>query len=135
MAGHWIEWEKGLPCKPEMFRIARAMKVHPLHAAGACMLVWGWADDNTIDGNVLGICPGDLSDATGVPGIAEAMVDVGWLIDTGDGITFPNWERHNGEPAKRRALDAMRKRINYRKRRSLRMKAENTPREDGETSR
>lgn len=120
MAGHWIQWEKGLVKKPEMFHIARSLGVPTLHAAAACMLVWEWADDNTIDGHVRGMTPDDLCAAAGVPGIGAALLIVNWLIDTGDGITFPNWERHNGAPAKRRALSALRMRAARDERRAQR---------------
>lgn len=111
MAGDWLKWEKGLARKPEVLRIARALKSSPQHAAGACMQVWEWADDNTIDGIVEGISADDLDTITGMPGIGQAMADVGWLLVLGRDIQFPNFRHHNGDPAKQRAQDAMRKRI------------------------
>ena len=110
MAGHWIKWEKGLVRKPEVMAIARSLKITPLHAAAACMLVWEWAEDTTEDGIIKDIELADVSFAAGVPGIAESMEVAGWINDHSDGISFPNWDRHNSEPAKTRALDALRKR-------------------------
>jgi len=111
MAGHWIHWEKGLVHKPEVIRIARALKCTPQHAAACCMMVWEWAENSTTDGIVPGITPPDVSFAAGVPGIGEAMLEVGWIVDTGDGIAFPNWERHNSDPSKQRALKAFYMRV------------------------
>lgn len=111
MAGMWIEWEKGLVRKPEVLRIARAMECTPQHAAACCMQVWEWAEDVTEDGNIPGVTVADVSFAAGVPGIGEAMADAGWLVDVGDAIVVPHWDRHNGEPAKRRALNALRMRV------------------------
>jgi len=114
MAGHWIEWEKGLVRKPEVLRIARLMGCTPQHAAACCMMVWEWAEDVTENGIIPGITAADVSFAAGVDGIAEAMITAGWLLETDDSVVLPNWERHNGEPAKRRAVDAMRKRAKRR---------------------
>lgn len=111
MAGMWIEWEKGLVRKPEVLRIARTLQCTPQHAAACCMLVWEWAEDVTENGMIPGVTAADVSFAAGVPGIGEAMAAAGWLMDTGDAVVLPNWERHNGEPAKRRALNALRMRV------------------------
>ncbi len=114
MAGHWIEWEKGLVRKPEVMRIARTLQCTPQHAAACCMMVWEWAEDVTENGVIPGLTAADVSFAAGVEGIGEAMIAAGWLLETGDAVVLPNWERHNGEPAKRRMLDALRKRVQRR---------------------
>ena len=106
MAGHWIEWEKGLVRKPEVIRIARTLQCTPQHAAACCMMVWEWAEDVTENGVIPGVTAADVSFAAGVPGIGEAMVTAGWLLETGDAVVLPNWDRHNSEPSKRRALKA-----------------------------
>ena len=111
MAGHWIEWEKGLARKPEVLRIARKLGCTPQHAAACCMMVWEWAEDVTEDGIILGVTAADVSFAAGVDGIGESMLATGWLIEIDNGLVLPNWERHNGAPAKRRALNALRMRV------------------------
>jgi hypothetical protein len=118
MAGDWIEWEKGLVRKPEVMRLARLLGSTPQHAAGCCMMVWEWAEEVTENGIIPGITAADVSFAAGVEGIGEALMEVGWLLETDDAVVLPNWERHNGEPAKRRALDAIRKRVRRREDRS-----------------
>jgi hypothetical protein len=42
-------------------------------------------------------------------GFADAMEAARWLVVSDDGITFPNYEEHNGPTAKARAVDAKRK--------------------------
>lgn len=121
MAGHWIEWEKGLVRKPEVMRIARSLKSTPQHAAACCMLVWEWAEDVTENGIIPGLTAADVSFAAGVRGIGEAMVAAGWLVETGDAVVVPNWDRHNGEPAKRRALNALRMRVGRAEERERRL--------------
>jgi len=111
MAGHWIHWEKGLVRKPEVLRIARGLGCTPQHAAACCMLVWEWADDVTENGLIPGVTAVDVSFAAGVEGIGQAMLEAGWLVETGDAVVLPNWDRHNSEPAKRRAMNALRMRV------------------------
>lgn len=108
-AGMWIEWEKGLPGKPEIGRIARMLGVTRLHAAAACMEVWSWAEEQTETG-IISISPEEISDAVRIPKIGEAMLAAEWLVQVPGGLAFPNWDRHNGQPAKRRALNALRMR-------------------------
>ena len=110
MAGHWIPWEIGLHQKSEVVRMAKACGVHPHEMAARCMIVWAWAQDQTVDGIIPGLAPGDISSTVGIPGIGEALASVGWLSDIGDGIAFPNWDRFNGRPSKQRMLAAERKR-------------------------
>ncbi len=110
MAGLWIEWEKGLVRKPEVMRISRILSCTPQHAAACCMQVWEWAEDVTTTGFIPDIDAEAVSFAAAVPGIGEAMLEVGWLSENNHGVNFSNWDRHNGEPAKKRALDALRKR-------------------------
>ena len=88
------------------------------------MEVWDWADDNVsindsasgfdpdnCPGNVwLGDAPGELLDATfDVPGLADAMTAVGWIVIRSGSLVFPNFGRHNGKSAKSRTLDSARK--------------------------
>ena len=110
MAGHWIPWEFGLSRKREVVIIARVLGVSRREAAAMCMEVWEWASEQSIDGLIVGVTAGDVSDTVGIPGIGEAMEAAGW-IRNGDGLVqFPNWERFNARPAKVRLLDAERKR-------------------------
>ncbi len=97
--------------KPEVIRIARALKCDTMRAAACCMVVWEWAEDATIDGLVAGLSVVDVSTAAGIPGVGEAMKAAGWIVESDGGVQFPNWDRHNAEPAKARALDALRKRV------------------------
>jgi DNA replication protein DnaT len=110
MAGHWIPWEVGLHQKSEVVRMAKACGVHPHEMAARCMIVWAWAQDQTVDGIIPGLTAADISRTVGIPEIGEALQAVGWLTDLTDGISFPNWERFNGRPSKQRMLSAERKR-------------------------
>ncbi len=110
MASQWIPWVVGLQQKPEVVRMAKACGVHPFEMAARCMIVWSWAQDQTVDGVIAGLTPADVSATVGIAGMGEALLAVGWLHDIGDGIAFPNWKRFNGRSAKQRLLAAERKR-------------------------
>jgi hypothetical protein len=49
----------------------------------------------------------------GVTGLTQELVRVGWLVVTKDGVTVPNFDRHNGQSGKRRAVTMKRVR-NFR---------------------
>jgi hypothetical protein len=110
MAGLWIPWEIGLERKREVLRIAHKLGITPTDVAGRCMVVWVWAQDQTDDGLIEGISPAMVSQAVGLPGIAEAMLDEGWLGWDGRFLQFASWERWNSQSSKKRAKDAERKR-------------------------
>lgn len=108
MAGDWIKWEKGLAGKPEVLRMAAALRRSPTEIAGACMMLWEWADSNVgEDGIAQGLTLetlGALQErCSGVTHLCEQLVAVGWLRPTADGVEFANYCRHNGKSAKIRA--------------------------------
>jgi hypothetical protein len=106
----WIKVETGMPEKPEVLRLARLLSIKRDQAVGVVVRFWIWADANTVDGVVDGVEAGDVDDVLSVQGLARALEMVGWLrIDKENRrITIPNFERHNGESAKKRALKSER---------------------------
>jgi len=104
MAGDWIKWTKGLTRKREVVAIASRLEISRREVASTLMEVWEWADDNTVDCHVPSVTKAFLDELTGVTGIADAMENERWLLETDSGISFPNFERHNGQTAKERAL-------------------------------
>lgn len=108
-AGHWIKWEKGLLRKPEVAQIAAKLKIDKFQTAARLMQVWEWADDATENGIIEGVTPDMVDDVAGILGMATAMSDVRpspWLLIDSNGVTIPNFERHNGKSAKKRATKA-----------------------------
>lgn len=37
-------------------------------------------------------------------GFADALIQVGWLVENDGGLSLPNFERHNGKSSKKRAV-------------------------------
>lgn len=110
MAGDWIKVEGPTPNKPEVMKLARALNVTRDDAFGKAMRFWLWLDGVSVDGSVDGVTSHDIDAIVGANGMAEALSAAGWLEIDEDGqkITVPNFERHNGESAKARALKTKR---------------------------
>ena len=102
--------EKATPDKPEVFAIAEMLGIDPDSAFGKCFRIWRWFDDHTTNGKANGCCVSKMlvDRLVGVKGFADCMVSVGWLIEDGSSVCASNFERHNGETAKTRALTAKR---------------------------
>lgn len=116
MAEDWIKMGTRLAEKPEVIGIAERLSAQLLGGiridedtvVGKLHRLWSWADANTVDGNARGVTRIWVDRYLKVEGFGQAMADVGWLLVNPDGITFPNFHRHNGQTAKTRALTAKR---------------------------
>ncbi len=104
MADDWIKVRTVLHEQRETLIVARELGVTRLYAVGMCVRFWGWADSNTVDGNLPNMTPADLDEVMGVQGFARAMMLAGWLVADERGLLIPNHDRHNGANAKQRAL-------------------------------
>lgn len=104
MAGAWIKIEHVTPDKPEIVRMAEALHIDQDAVFGKCLRVWIWADQQTIDGNDLSVTPAFLDRLTNCPGFSDALISVGWLASRSGRFLLPNFDRHNGQTAKNRAL-------------------------------
>jgi hypothetical protein len=106
MAGDWIKVERATPEKPEVLRMARELCIDRDAVFGKVMLVWMWFDSNSCNGVVDGAVDADVDAVVRHQGFASLLRSVGWLKDAprGIGLELPNFARHNGETAKKRAL-------------------------------
>jgi hypothetical protein len=109
MAGDWLKLEISTPEKAEVLAITAHMGWDdPDTTVGKLFRLWRWFDQQTIDGNAPSVTPALLDRIVGVSGFINAMQKVAWIIVTDDGISLPNFDRHNGQTAKDRALTAKR---------------------------
>ncbi|HHQ4306221.1 TPA: hypothetical protein ACSP7Y_002217 [Serratia fonticola] len=108
MASSWIKIEVITPDKPEVYQLAEILDIDPDAALGKLIRLWAWADQQTIDGNAkcnaACVTKNAVDRITFVRGFAEALIQVGWLAMEGNSLIFPNFERHNGNSSKKRAL-------------------------------
>lgn len=111
MAGDWIKIELTTPDKPEIDVLAELLGVTVNEVLGGLVRLWIWADQQTVDGNANSVTKCAIDRHSGVTGLADAMLSprVRWLHERDSGgFLFPNFDRHNGQTAKRRALTAKR---------------------------
>lgn len=108
MASEWIKVEKITARKPEVLRIAAALKIHPDHAFGLCIRFWFWCDDHLLSGNAAGVTTDDVDLLLDRSGFAEALISVGWLRVREGSLEVPNFDRHLSQSSKTRALTAAR---------------------------
>jgi hypothetical protein len=118
MAGDWIKLEVATPDKPEVARLARKLGVSRSDAFLAIVRVLFWADTNVRDGFVPDLSPTEGDNlAHTLSGTFEALShhDIGWIEIVDGGMQFVNWDRHNGNSAKKRSSEAKKKQNQRRK--------------------
>jgi hypothetical protein len=106
----WIKIETHTPDKTELRQIARRCHCSMAEAFLAFFRVFVWLDEQTDDGHVDFFTPEDADDIADLPGLGEALQEVRWITFSPAGAVVSNWDRHNGQSAKRRCMDAERKR-------------------------
>lgn len=109
MAGEWIKMGVGLRTHPKVVRMATMLKADRLRVVGGLHAVWGLFDTHSVEGHLDGYTAEVMDADLGWKGFTAAMVAIGWLTDTGDGLAAPDYEEHNGPVAKRRAMETSRK--------------------------
>ena len=106
----WLKIETGLPSKLEVFRIAEELQINRAEVVGHLVSLWAWFDFNTENGVIDGISSTEIIDAQSRQGFADALYNVGWLQYNKNWesvgiqkLILPNFDRHNGQTAKKRA--------------------------------
>lgn len=109
MAGEWLKMEACTPEKAEVLAITARMGWDDADlTVGKLFRLWRWFDQQTTNGNARGVTSALLDRVVSVSGFCEAMQSVGWLDIEEGGVSLPNFDRHNGNTAKNRALTAKR---------------------------
>lgn len=104
MAGDWIKMRTDLGRDPAVIALCDLLARERNCIIGALHTLWSWADEQTHDGNAVGVTEKWIDAHVCVTGFAQAMVKVGWLYLTEHGVSIPRFDKHNGESAKKRAL-------------------------------
>lgn len=110
MAGDWIKMRVDLATSPKVVRISSALKSDRFATVGRLHAVWCLFDVHSVDGKLDGYTLSAIDEMIGCAGFGAAMVSVGWLEDCGNFLCVPRFDEHNGQSAKRRAMDTERKR-------------------------
>ena len=110
MAGDWIKIRTNLATDPAVKAIARALKLDPFSVVGRLHAFWAWADQHTNDGEIPWMTFEDIDDVADKRGFAAQLAAIGWLEQLENAVRLPHFERHNGDSAKRRAMEMDKKR-------------------------
>lgn len=119
MAGDWIKVEVATIDKPEVIRMAELLGVKRDEMVGILFRFWVWLDRSTGNGVVTHMSRIGVDQVMQCTGFSAALESVGWceFDESAVTLTVPNFCRHNGTPAKSRALGNERKaRYDERKR-------------------
>jgi len=106
----WIKIERNLLDSEEVYELSCLLKIDVYGVVGRLCAIWHWFDEHSKDGTAKLSTKYKLDKTCEKTGFCDAMVQVGWLVQTEDKIIIPNYERHNSQNAKNRALTA--KRVN-----------------------
>ncbi len=125
--GPWVKLEKSLYLDARIHRIARELAARdrgrvtggtqtPIDhnafvamAIGAVSILWITCEQAVDDFDRTPFTPDDVDQFTGIKGICD-LLPPEWLQVVDGQVTLPNFHNHNGTLAKRRAVDADRKR-------------------------
>jgi hypothetical protein len=104
MAGDWLKMRHDLADDPAVIRLALLCGLEEDAVIGKLFRLWSWADRHSRDGDVDGVNLAWVDRLAGCSGYGAALVRVGWLAETGEGLSFPRFGRHCSDTAKTRAL-------------------------------
>lgn len=104
----WIKLRTDLLNDPAVYRLAADLRIDRFSVVGRLAAFWGWADQHAVDGVVDGGSSHVVDDVVSLPGFADALQRVKWLVIEADRVVIPNHDRHNGANAKERSLKSER---------------------------
>lgn len=110
MAGDWIKMRIGLRHDPSVIELSQRLGKSKQQILGALFEFWSIANEQTVDGWLPGYTPAAVDDELKLKRFAEALGAVGWLEIREGGLLIPDFQLHNGDSAKRRAKENVRKR-------------------------
>ena len=108
-ASDWMKMRTNLWDDPRVGRMADDAGVGEAAIIGALYWLWATADEHSTDGMLAGMTLRQMDRKTGVVGFGNAVASIGWVIESAEGVQLVRFEEHNGQSAKRRASESVRK--------------------------
>lgn len=108
MAGEWIKVRTNLWDDPRITQLCDLTDQGEATVIGGLYWLWATADEHTETGHMPGLSIAAIDRKTGVKGLGQALLTVGWIADTDGGVTIMRFDEHNGTSAKNRASTAKR---------------------------
>lgn len=108
MSAEWIKMRGNLWDDPRVSRICDMTGAGEAMVIGSLYWLWATADQHTETGFLAGMTLRQLDRKTGLQGLGDALVAIGWILVHDDGVQISNFEEHNGSSAKKRLMTAKR---------------------------
>jgi hypothetical protein len=108
MAGDWIKMRSNLWDDPRVLRLCDDTDSSEASVVGALYWLWSTADQHSEHGTLPGMTLRAIDRKTGIAGLGNALVSIGWLTDDAGGVSLARFDEHNGASAKSRAQTARR---------------------------
>jgi hypothetical protein len=108
MAGDWIKMRCNLWDDPRISNLCDSTGEKEAAVIGGLYRLWVIADQHSEHGVLPGLTVKAVDRKTCVKGLGEALVAIGWLVETPEGVQIARFDEHNGESAKVRAQTARR---------------------------
>lgn len=116
---HWIKVRKGMHDSPKMRAISFKCGCTLPEAFVGWFRLFCYFDSNTDNGTVEYFSSNDVDTVSGVKGMGQALVDIGWLKFNVQDCEIVNWQKHNGQSAKYRLQQSERQVKSRRKKRAV----------------
>lgn len=108
MAGEWIKVRTNLWDDPRIGQLCEMTDQGEAAVIGGLYWLWATADEHSSNGLLHGMTTRTIDRKTGVSGLGNALVAIGWISESADGVTVLRFDEHNGASAKARAQTAKR---------------------------
>jgi hypothetical protein len=105
---NWIKMRSNLWDDPRIAKICDITNKPEREVIGGLYWIWSMADDQSTDGRLEGLSLGAIDRKTGLKGLGAALVKIGWILESEDGVEIARFDEHNGASAKRRSTEAKR---------------------------
>lgn len=113
MAGEWIKVRTNLWDDPRIAQLVEITDQSEAAVIGGLYWLWATADEHSSDGLLHGMTTRTIDRKTGVAGLGNALVSIGWLSEEDGSSRVVRFDEHNGSSAKNRA-DTARRVANHR---------------------
>ena len=109
MAGDWIKMRSNLWDDPRVSRLCDITGAKEAAIIGGLYWLWASADQHSTNGNLSGLTTKAIDRKSGIKGFGEALVTIGWVSESANGVQVVRFDEHNGKSAKRRCAESVRK--------------------------
>lgn len=116
MADDWIKFRKKLWRDGRVVTLSRKCRAARATVIGGLVALWSLGDDFADDNGLLhGYTSADLNAEIGIENFVQSL-PADWYSEVGGVPQLPDYQRHNGETGKQRALNSRRQMLSRKKR-------------------